>query len=46
VPRPAAALVGHGASVAGIPPQLGALAAFAAVLLGLAAWRLRRALSR
>jgi ABC-2 type transport system permease protein len=39
-----ARLVGHGASVTGILPQLGALAAFAAVLLALAAWRLRRVL--
>ena len=36
-----AKLVGHGASVAGILPQLGVLAAVAAVLLALAAWRLR-----
>jgi ABC-2 type transport system permease protein len=38
-------LVGHGASVTGILPQLGALALFAAVLLSLAAWRLRRVLA-
>jgi ABC-2 type transport system permease protein len=40
-----ARLVGDGASIAGILPQLGALAAYAAVLLALAAWRLRRVLS-
>jgi linearmycin/streptolysin S transport system permease protein len=40
-----ARLVGHGASIAGILPQLGVLAAYAAVLLTLAAWRLRRVLS-
>jgi ABC-2 type transport system permease protein len=40
-----AKLVGHGAPITGIWPQLGALAAFAAVLLGLAAWRLRRVLT-
>jgi ABC-2 type transport system permease protein len=39
-----ARLVGHGASIAGILPQLGILAAYAAVLLTLAAWRLRRVL--
>jgi linearmycin/streptolysin S transport system permease protein len=38
-------LVGHGASVTGILPQLGVLALFAAVLLSLAAWRLRRVLA-
>jgi ABC-2 type transport system permease protein len=37
-------LVGHGASITGILPQLGALAVFAAVLLSLAAWRLHRVL--
>jgi ABC-2 type transport system permease protein len=37
-------LVGHGASIGGILPQLGVLAAYAAVLLALAAWRLRRVL--
>jgi ABC-2 type transport system permease protein len=37
-------LVGHGASITGILPQLGVLALFAAVLLSLAAWRLRRVL--
>jgi ABC-2 type transport system permease protein len=37
-------LVGHGASITGILPQLGALAAFAAVLLSVAAWRLHRVL--
>ena len=40
-----ARLVGHGASIAGILPQLGVLAAYAAVLLTLAAWRVRRVLS-
>ncbi len=40
-----AKLVGHGASITGIWPQLGVLAAFAAVLLALASWRLRRVLS-
>ena len=40
-----ARLVGHGASIAGILPQLGVLAAYAAVLLTLAAWRLRHVLS-
>jgi ABC-2 type transport system permease protein len=39
-----ARLVGHGASITGILPQLGVLAAYAAVLLTLAAWRLRRVL--
>jgi linearmycin/streptolysin S transport system permease protein len=39
-----AKLAGHGASIAGILPQLGVLAAFAAVLLALATWRLRRVL--
>jgi ABC-2 type transport system permease protein len=39
-----ARLVGHGAAITGILPQLGVLAAFAAVLLTLATWRLRRAL--
>lgn len=38
-------LVGHGASITGILPQLGVLALFAAVLLSLAAWRLRRVLA-
>jgi ABC-2 type transport system permease protein len=38
-------LVGHGASIAGILPQLGVLAAYAVVLLALAAWRLRRVLT-
>lgn len=40
-----ARLAGHGASITGILPQLGVLAAYAAVLLALAAWRLRRVLS-
>jgi ABC-2 type transport system permease protein len=40
-----AKLVGHGASIVGILPQLGILAAYAIVLLVLAAWRLRRVLS-
>ena len=39
-----AKLVGHGASITGILPQLGVLAAYAAVLLPLASWRLRRVL--
>jgi ABC-2 type transport system permease protein len=39
-----ARLVGHGASITGILPQLGVLAAYAAVLLALASWRLRRVL--
>jgi len=39
-----ARLVGHGASINGILPQLGVLAAYAAVLLVLATWRLRRVL--
>jgi ABC-2 type transport system permease protein len=39
-----ARLIGHGASVAGILPQLGVLAAYAVVLLSLATWRLRRVL--
>jgi len=34
-----------GELVAGILPQLGVLAAYAAVLLTLASWRLRRVLS-
>jgi ABC-2 type transport system permease protein len=38
-------LVGHGASITGILPQLGALAGFAAVLLSLAAWRLHHVLA-
>jgi ABC-2 type transport system permease protein len=40
-----AKLVGHGASIAGILPELGVLAAYAAALLTLAAWRLRRVLA-
>ena len=40
-----ARLVGHGEGIAGILPQLGVLAGFAAVLLGLATWRLRRVLT-
>jgi len=40
-----ARLVGHGASITGILPQLGVLAAYAVVLLALATWRLRRVLS-
>jgi ABC-2 type transport system permease protein len=40
-----AKLVGHGASVTGILPQLGVLAAYAVVLLALATWRLRRVLT-
>jgi ABC-2 type transport system permease protein len=38
-------LIGHGASITGILPQLGILAAYAVVLLALAAWRLRRVLT-
>jgi linearmycin/streptolysin S transport system permease protein len=41
-----AKLVGDGASIGGILPQLGVLAAFAAVLLAAATWRLRRVLLR
>jgi linearmycin/streptolysin S transport system permease protein len=40
-----AKLVGHGASIAGILPQLGVLAAYAVILLALASWRLRRVLA-
>jgi ABC-2 type transport system permease protein len=40
-----AKLVGHGAAITGILPQLGVLAAYAVVLLALAAWRLRRVLT-
>ena len=40
-----AKLVGHGASITGILPQLGVLTAYAVGLLALAAWRLRRVLS-
>jgi ABC-2 type transport system permease protein len=40
-----AKLVGHGASITGILPQLGVLAAYAVVLLALASWRLRRVLT-
>jgi ABC-2 type transport system permease protein len=40
-----AKLIGHDASITGILPQLGALAAYAVVLLALASWRLRRVLS-
>ncbi len=39
-----AKLVGHGASITDILPQLGVLAAFAIVVLALATWRLRRVL--
>jgi linearmycin/streptolysin S transport system permease protein len=39
-----AKLVGHGASVTGLGTQLGVLAAFAAALLVLSTWRLRRVL--
>jgi linearmycin/streptolysin S transport system permease protein len=39
-----AQLVGHGATVAQIVPQLGVLAGFAAALLTLATWRFRRVL--
>lgn len=41
-----ARLVGRDASITGILPQLGVLAAFAAGLLVLSAWRLRRVLTR
>lgn len=34
-------LVGHGASIAGILPQLGVLGVYAVVILALATWRLR-----
>lgn len=40
-----AKLVGDGASIGAILPQLGVLAAFAVVLLALATWRLRRVLT-
>ncbi len=40
-----ARLVGHGASIGGILPQLGVLAAYAVVLLALASWRLRHVLA-
>jgi ABC-2 type transport system permease protein len=40
-----AKLVGHGASIVGILPQLGVLAAYAVLLLALASWRLRRVLA-
>ncbi len=39
-----AKLAGHGAGLTGVLPQLGVLAAYAVVLLALAAWRLRRVL--
>ncbi len=39
-----AKLVGHGAPITSILPQLGILAAYAVVLLALATWRLRRVL--
>jgi ABC-2 type transport system permease protein len=38
-------LVGHGASIGGILPQLGVLAGYAAVILALASWRLRRVIT-
>ncbi|RJL30411.1 ABC transporter permease [Bailinhaonella thermotolerans] len=41
-----AALTRHGADIAGIVPQLGALTAFAVVLFAVGAWRLRVALTR
>jgi ABC-2 type transport system permease protein len=41
-----AKLVGHGASIGGILPQLGVLAAYAVVLLALASWRLRHVLAQ
>ena len=40
-----AQLIANGASITGILPQLGVLAAYAAVLLALATWRLRRVLT-
>ncbi len=40
-----AQVVGNGASITAILPQLGVLAAFAVVLLTLASWRLRRVLT-
>jgi ABC-2 type transport system permease protein len=40
-----AQLVGNGASITAILPQLGVLAGFAAALLGLATWRLHRVLT-
>jgi ABC-2 type transport system permease protein len=39
-----ARLVGHSATITGILPQLGVLAAYAVALLLLASWRLRRVL--
>ena len=39
-----AKLIGHGASIGDILPQLGVLAGYAAVLLVLATWRLRKVL--
>lgn len=39
-----ARLIGDGASIGGILPQLGVLACYAVVLLALATWRLRRVL--
>jgi ABC-2 type transport system permease protein len=39
-----AQLVGHNAGIGGIVPQLAVLAGFAAVLMALATWRLRRVL--
>jgi ABC-2 type transport system permease protein len=38
-------LVGHGASIGGILPQLGVLAGYAVVILTLASWRLRRVIT-
>jgi len=40
-----AKLIGHGASIGGILPDLGILAGYAAVLMLLASWRLRRVLT-
>jgi ABC-2 type transport system permease protein len=40
-----AELVRHGGTIADILPQLGVLLAFAVALLGLAAWRLRIAIT-
>ena len=39
------ALIGHGASIGGIATKLAVLAAYAAVLMALATWRLRRVLT-
>ena len=41
-----AELIGNGGTIANILPQLGVLALYAGVLLALATWRLRKALTR